>query len=570
MTTSGSRTSSRSTSRVGPVMTAVAALVVIAIGIWSYTALRAALRTQATHDLNAVIDTHTQLLRMWVEHRAEDGGALDVGELARELPAPQIGATGEVLVVSSNGALLTTSRFASELGELGLPVDEVLELRDPGGDLTTGFRPEVARRLLPLTRLAGLLASERDGQDLAGYRSYRGVEVVGAWRWLDDLGVGIGAEMSATQAYGPARVLLRALWGLVALVLVAAAAGIIAARRNAVLLRKVREAESKARKFGQYTLVHKIGEGGMGEVYRAKHAMLRRPTAIKLLRPDRTSEDAIARFEREVQQTSRLTHPNTVQIYDFGRTPGGTFYFAMEYLVGITLDRFIENHGPLPEGRVLFILQQVCASLNEAHGLGLVHRDIKPENIALCQAGGAFDVVKVLDFGLVVDRASKDRTKLSQTGAILGTPMYMAPEAFLRPETVDARSDLYSLAAVGYFLLTGRPPFEGQSVMELFNQQTKQKPEAPSAVCDQPILPDVDAALLACLEKDPGRRPESANALSRELQWCRSFGEWNRDKARYWWQEHEERLEALYGLTSKAQLSPSDGQETIQIDIGGR
>jgi len=322
--------------------------------------------------------------------------------------------------------------------------------------------------------------------------------------------------------------------------------------------------------MGQYTLVRQIGEGGMGEVYLARHAMLRRPTAIKLLRPDRTSEQTILRFEREVQQTSRLQHPNTVQIFDFGRTPGGTFYFAMECLIGMGLDKLVAEVGPLPESRVIYILQQVCGSLNEAHGLGLVHRDIKPENIYLCRTGGVFDVAKVLDFGLVMDRGSSDGIKLSGAGAILGTPQYMAPEAFTNPGAVDARSDLYALGAVGYFLLTGRPPFDGQTVVELFQQQTKEKPRPPSEVVDLPILPDVDRVILACLEKDPMRRPKSANALSRELEWCRSFGEWNRDKARYWWREHGAELDAKHGINSKEWQRTGEELETMSIDLKGR
>jgi serine/threonine protein kinase len=376
--------------------------------------------------------------------------------------------------------------------------------------------------------------------------------------------------METEEAFTPIRSLRRAFLVLGVIAAAGAALGILVARRNASLLKKMRDAESRLRTLGQYTLLHRIGVGGMGEVYLARHAMLRRPTAVKLLRPDSTSEQAIARFEREVQQTSRLTHPNTVQIFDFGRTPGGTFYYAMEYLVGVTLDKFVADFGPMEEGRAIYILRQICASLNEAHELGLVHRDIKPENIALCRAGGEFDVVKVLDFGLVMERGSEESVKLSATGAMLGTPSYMPPESFLRPGSVDARSDLYSLGAVAYFLLTGHPPFESKSVVELFHAHTKEKPAAPSERANKAIHPDIEGAVLACLEKDPERRPKNANAFARELEWCQSADEWNRDKARYWWAEHEKRLEELYGLSSKAKLAPREGSETMEIRIDGR
>ncbi len=576
MTRGGSRqTGNRATLAglhgLGWVATVVAALLVIAVGWWVYRAVTLSLRERNEAALLALVDAEAEFLRCMSSGRPGGVPAVSIISASDHVPAGRTGESGEVLVFDRQARLLLPGRFTHELADLGLPVQTgFLDLRDPGVDLTTGKRPALARSSLPRTKMAGLATEGRDGVDLDGYRSYRGVPVAGAWRWLSDLGVGVAAEIAIDEAEAPARVLLRAYAVLIGLVLVAAGAGVVAQRRNAALLRKIREAESEARTLGQYTLVRQIGEGGMGEVYLARHAMLRRPTAIKLLRPDRTSEQTIVRFEREVQQTSRLQHPNTVQIYDFGRTPGGTFYFAMECLVGVGLDKFVGEVGPLPEGRVIYILKQVCASLNEAHGLGLVHRDIKPENIYLCRTGGAFDVVKVLDFGLVMDRGSNDAIKVSGAGAILGTPQYMAPEAFLRPGSVDARSDIYALGAVGYFLLTGKPPFSGQTVVELFNQQTKEKPRPPSEVTEKPILPDLEHAILACLEKDPERRPKSANAFARELEWCRSLGEWNLDKARYWWREHGAELDAKYGLASKEWSRSGEELETMSIDPKGR
>ncbi|RYG65354.1 serine/threonine protein kinase, partial [bacterium] len=241
---------------------------------------------------------------------------------------------------------------------------------------------------------------------------------------------------------------------------------------------------AQARRLGQYTLEEKIGEGGMGEVWKARHAMLRRPTAVKLLPPDKAGAHNLARFEREVQLTSTLTHPNTVAIYDFGRTPDGLFYYAMEYLDGVTLEELVRKHGPQPPGRVVHVLRQVVGALAEAHAAGLIHRDIKPANVLLCERGGAIDVVKVVDFGLVKslsETALTGELALSNVNVLTGTPLYLAPEAITSPETLDGRADLYAVGAVAYFLLTGRTVFEGATVVEVCGHHLHSKPVPPSA-----------------------------------------------------------------------------------------
>jgi serine/threonine-protein kinase len=323
-----------------------------------------------------------------------------------------------------------------------------------------------------------------------------------------------------------------AVWWTLTAVLATATSSVIYGLR-----RDVRE----ARKLGQYTLEEKLGEGGMGVVYRASHAMLRRPTAVKLLPAEKAGEQSIARFEREVQLTAGLTHPNTVTVFDFGRTPEGVFYYAMELLDGAALDALVDLDGAQPPERVLHVLDGVAGALAEAHEVGLIHRDIKPANIILCKQGGAFDVPKVVDFGLVKDLGGGEAS-LTATSSVTGTPTYMSPETITAPDTVDARSDLYALGAVGYFLLTGSHVFPGRNLIEICGHHLHTTPEPPSARLGRPAPQDIEGLLLACLEKDAARRPQTASELQERVRGCRGYGTWDRERARRWWLENGERL----------------------------
>jgi hypothetical protein len=267
----------------------------------------------------------------------------------------------------------------------------------------------------------------------------------------------------------------------------------------------LRSVVERAVQLGQYIVHEKIGEGGMGSVYRASHSMLKRPTAIKLIAPDRGGDEAIARFEREVMAASRLTHPNNVAIYDFGRTRGGVFYYAMELLDGEDLARLVDREGPQTERRTIHILQQLSSALAEAHSAGLVHRDVKPENIMLCTRGNVRDFVKVLDFGLVKDVAAD--VKLTDDRALAGTPLYMAPESILSPETVGPAADSYAFGCVAFFLLTGKPPFPGDNLVQVCADHIHRVPDAPSAHAPSPVSPPLDALVLRCLAKTPQERP---------------------------------------------------------------
>jgi serine/threonine-protein kinase len=303
----------------------------------------------------------------------------------------------------------------------------------------------------------------------------------------------------------------------------------------------LRQQVREAWRLGQYTLLEKIGEGGMGAVFRARHAMLRRPTAVKLLPPGKGGAEQLMRFEREVQLTSRLSHPNTVVIFDYGRTPGGVFYYAMEYLAGADLEKLVRRHGPQPPGRVVHILRQVAGSLSEAHAIGLIHRDVKPANIILvAERGGAADVAKVVDFGLVRDL--DETAELTKDDVVRGTPHYLSPEAIRAPETVDARSDLYALGAVGYLLLTGRLVFEGGTVMEVCGHHLHTKPVAPAERLGRPLPATLSRLTLDCLEKDPDHRPESAEDFLKRLARCDDVAPWTESEARRWWKEHGDSL----------------------------
>ncbi len=295
---------------------------------------------------------------------------------------------------------------------------------------------------------------------------------------------------------------------------------------------------------GQYILREKLGEGGMGIVYRATHSLLRRDTAVKLLLPSRVSERAVARFEREVVLTAQLTHPNTVAIFDYGRTPDGRFYYAMEYLDGGDLQQLVDYAGPLEPERVIWILEQACRALAEAHARGLVHRDVKPSNVLLCERGGESDVAKILDFGLV---KSERGPESSRSEALTGTPLYISPEGITAPDTVMARSDLYSLGAVAYCLLVGQPPFTGKTILEVCAAHLHDAPLRPSQLRAAVPL-DLEAVIMRCLEKSPDARPADALALRDALLACACAHDWNAARASAWWAEHRASFRRHYTL----------------------
>jgi len=300
-----------------------------------------------------------------------------------------------------------------------------------------------------------------------------------------------------------------------------------------------RDRLSRAEALGNYILKGELGRGGMGKVYRAKHAFLARPTAVKVLQPGHEdAAGALARFRQEVQLCCQLTHPNTITIFDYGKGSGHTFYYAMELLHGMDLQRLVERFGPLPLNRTVFLLRQICGSLAEAHGMGIVHRDIKPSNIFLTERGGLYDFVKVLDFGLAKEYRKVGRDALAETGTFSGTPRYTAPECVQGSAVVDGRADIYMLGNLTYWLLTGHSPFEEDSDKALIQDHLNKAPVAPSVIGGPGIPPEMDAWILRCLRKDPLERFQDISELTDALDQVPLTSPWTPEEAVAWWKHH--------------------------------
>jgi serine/threonine-protein kinase len=322
------------------------------------------------------------------------------------------------------------------------------------------------------------------------------------------------------------------------------------------ILYGLRRDVSAAEQVGQYTLDRKIGEGGMGAVYLAHHVLLRRDTAIKRILPDRVGADNVERFEREVQHMSQLTHPNTVAVYDYGRSAAGVFYYVMEYLDGTDLEYLVGQFGAQPADRVIPILIQVCGALSEAHQRGIVHRDIKPGNIIVSVRGDIPDVAKVVDFGLVKELSSTD-----SSGGVMGTPSYVAPESIMAPQSVGPASDIYALGAVGYYLLTGRRVFQGRTAVEICVQHVTASPTPPSSY-NAGISAELEAILLRCLAKTPEDRP-SARELAQLLRALPISSDWTEQRASSWWLEFKSRAPRRF-------VDAASPTASITVDVGAR
>ncbi len=496
-------------------------------------------------------------------------------EFSKILSVARSGDSGETYAFDQTGLLISRSRFEKQLHGLGLlnatnaSSALYVRLHDPGGNLTAGYQAtnaETAGR--PLIRMVAEAVDGLDGVEVRPFRDYRGVPVVGAWRWLPQLGFGVATQIDADEAYRPLQI-VRLLFIMLLLLLILCATGMfLFSCANVSSRRRLSEAELKLKQLGQYTLEEKIGEGGMGVVYRARHALMRRDTAVKLLLPSRADPAAVERFEREVCLTCQLTHPNTIQVYDYGHTPDGIFYYVMEYLRGLNLHEFVERFGPPPEARVIHILTQVCDSLAEAHGLGLIHRDIKPGNIFLCDRGGIPDCVKVLDFGLVQEYRAENRQQMKLAGrdVLEGTPWFMPPEAIQDAAASDPRSDIYSVGALAYYLLTGGYAYDGATVREINDKQLAGPPPAPSQRTPLAVSAPLDRLVLSCLAADPEQRPQSILELRDLLRATPHATEWTVGQQTDWWVQFH-RQPVVSHPDAEGAATP---MATVKVDIDTR
>jgi serine/threonine-protein kinase len=431
-------------------------------------------------------------------------GRTAADRFARLLALTAAGASRDAYAFDERGRMVTVSRHVGELG---------LEVRSALADAA-------------LARSNG-----SGGVLLEPYVNYRGARVIGAWRWLAEERLGVAVEVDADEAYGPLEDLQLAFAALFVLVLVSMTA---AASTSLWALRtRMRE----ARRVGQYEIEREIGEGGMSHVYLARHATLKRPAAVKMLKPHLATDEAVARFRREAQLCSQLAHPNTVEIFDYGTTREGRWYYAMEYLEGLSIDEVVRRSGPMPVARVVHALLQACGSLAEAHAHGWVHRDVKPQNLLLCVRGGRHDVLKVLDFGIVKQVRNPDTRDLTQYSHILGTPLYMAPERLRNPADADARADVYALGAVAWFALAGRAAFEAQTEHDIvYRVMNEPAPQLASAV--QGIPAELGELVASCLAKERGERPASIEAVQEVLARLARAHPWTEAEARAWWAQY--------------------------------
>lgn len=496
---------------------AVAIVLIASIWLGLRTAMAARLETGAQRDLQTIVDLV----------------AANLERSAGKAP-PAKGATLLQQAADTNPDLAKTLLRVSDENDRNIYFFDALgRIASARNNAAPQFSDAAAT--LDIVRLA--LASgldtgvDRHGLLLDPYVDLNGEEVVGAWRWIAALELGIVAERPYDRFSQPIR------WidgTFCALILLAAIGYLMLADIDVGALRSTfRRPDLKT--CGPYQIERQIGEGAMSNVYLAQHVHLKRLVALKRLKIHAQSDELAERFDREARLASQLNHPNIITVLDHGKVPEGGFYYAMEFISGLTLTQWVEQHGPVPPGRTVRLLRQICAALGAMHRRHLLHRDIKPDNVIAYAAHGDFDLVKLLDFGLIKDLENAASRDLTRDVRILGTPAFMAPERLLDPRTIDPRTDLYGVGCIGYFLLTGRKPFEATLDADLAQQVLHVPAPAVTAHSIFPIPPPLAALIAAALAKDIAQRPADAEAFGAALEQMSALVPWQPDLARLWW-----------------------------------
>lgn len=444
------------------------------------------------------------------------------------------GMSGEVYLINNRCQMLTKSRYQPILDRHfntdGKPRRTIVH--DPGVDLSQTY-PRSALATWTPTVMANQLSNGRNGHNTEGYRNYIGKKVVGAWHWLPEHEIGIALEKEYESAFRVSDLFRSGLAWVSGLFGLGFMAAVFMTTLSSARRKKMRDLND----VGPYQVQEVLGEGGMGRVYLAEHALLCRQSAVKVLTHGNDDLSVIGRFEREVQLASQLTHPNTISIYDFGRNKDGYFYYSMEYINGGHLGQLVEFGGPIHPGRCIYILKQLCHALNEAHQAGVVHRDIKPQNIMVCNRGGEPDFLKLFDYGLVKSFAPGVSNSPSQTKIVVGTPRFMAPERLNSPWLADPRVDIYSIGALAYYLLTGQLPPLVTFETGIDHQQT-----GVETLDLPPEVVDFGEILSVCMAVEPSARPSNMSSLIRELDDLNKKFPWSRADSLEWWTKHESKF----------------------------
>ncbi len=440
-------------------------------------------------------------------------------------------------LLDDRGSIATHARDLDQLKKLPVFAENrmvhgahVMEARDPGGDLLAGFVPGSAQDEWAWTKPGKTVSLAKNGSDMEGYRDYRGKNVVGAWHWIEPLQRLLVLELPKETAYKTLGFIDRAfriVYGIplaVALVL-----GLLSLQRSFSKM----DLTNKA--IGAYKLKEKIGEGGLGIVYKAEHLLLGRTAAIKLIKEPFANAGAMRRFEREVRLAARLSHPNTVSIYDFGVSTNGLPYCAMELVEGVNLAYFIGYDSSISADRCIWILRQICGAIEEAHESGLIHRDIKPQNIMVCQRGQLCDLVKVVDFGLAKTMADNVSRDVTATRVLIGTPGFIAPERLETPWIADPRIDIFAFGVLGVYLLSGKVPVLGATHQSLLQQLQLGRFRD---LCTDKYFSSLVALLASCMAPDPVDRPRSMSEVGTRLESIASFLPWNENLAERWWRDN--------------------------------